>query len=263
MGTKLWISPWISGGRGDPVRYRTGRTLRCVAKPTPQFALSRILVALLMAATALGCGNSDDAGDATEPVEDSSQPADSVTADQADSTTSIPATEADAQASDLDQTTSPSGIDPVGAVRVTDDSGRLSVEIPADWSWDGAATSASGGPFIGASSGPPGSNLLDSPVLQLFVAPTDRTLPDLLGVLLDTFGFEAGCIPAPEHEAYDVGTISGLRALGEDCGPNGFATAAFIGNVDPSTGEIVVFAVTTEPDSVVSPEMILESLEVN
>ena len=235
MGMKLWISPWISGGRGDPVRNRTGRTLRCVAKPTPQFALSRILVAVLMAATALaGCGSSDDAG-----------------------------TEADAQASDLDQTTSSSGIDPVGAVRVTDDSGRLSVEIPADWSWDGAATSASGGPFIGASSGPPGSNLLDSPVLQLFVAPTDRTLPDLLGVLLDTFGFEAGCIPAPEHEAYDVGTISGLRALGEDCGPNGFATAAFIGNVDPATGEIVVFAVTTEPDSVVSPEMILESLEVN
>ena len=148
------------------------------------------------------------------------------------------------------------------AIGVTGDAGRLAVEIPATWQWNGAA-SALRVPFIGASSGPPGDEALDSPLLQIFVADTTRGLPDVLGVLLGDFGFDTACSPPPTQGAYTVGTIDGLRAVGEACGPNGFRMAAFVGDIDSSTEEVVVFMMTSEPDSDPSPEMILETLRVD
>ncbi len=146
------------------------------------------------------------------------------------------------------------------ATRVTDDSGRLSVEIPPGWDWDGAPSST-GQPMVGATLGAPG-DALDVPTIQFFTLPLANDPDDALDQLLDAFGFETAC-DALLLESDTVGTISGERADGLLCGPNLLAAAAFVGPIDDGSGEAVVFLMTAEPGTQPSPQAVLATIEIS
>ena len=153
------------------------------------------------------------------------------------------------------------GVDHAGGeARVTDDSDRLSVEIPPGWDWDGAPTSA-GQPMVGATLGAAG-DALDVPTIQFFTLPVANDAAEALDQLLDAFGFENAC-EALLLEPDTVGGISGERADGLLCGPNQLAVAAFVGPIDDGSGETIVFLMSAEQGTEPTPGAVLATIEIN
>ena len=134
---------------------------------------------------------------------------------------------------------------PDGLMLITDSTGRITLGIPDDWTWDPAPISEL--PSLGA--GPPdaAADLVNRAVTaQIDPMPAGGDVEGQLRAIIDQLGLADQCDGPSEPVPLDTAEVSGYLIDWFPCGTNQLQTVAFAGTINAQPDELFSMVAITD-----------------